>query len=106
MASFLFLVMLWNHSTNSHNNTINSNNIKNIYMVVSYTKGLSKSFKNVCGKVGIQFHFKEGNTTKNPLVAPKDRDNITQKSRIIYRYMCNQLDCNEKYIGHLQGLLE
>ena len=38
------------HSTNNHNNTINSNN--NIYMVVPYTKGSGESFKNICGKVG------------------------------------------------------
>ena len=29
-------------------------------MGVAYTKGLSKNFKNNCGKVGIKVHFKGG----------------------------------------------
>ena len=37
-------------------------------MVVPYTKGLSKSFKNIGGKMGVQDHFKGGNTIKNLLV--------------------------------------
>ena len=33
-------------------------NHSNIHMVVPYTKGLSKSFKKICGTIGIQVHFK------------------------------------------------
>ena len=33
------------------------------------------------------------------LVAPKDKDHITKKSGIIYRYKCDRLECNEEYIG-------
>ena len=44
-------------------------------------------------------HFKGGNTIKSLLVAPEHRDNITQKSRMMYRYNCNQLDCEEECIG-------
>ena len=29
------------------------------YVVVPYTKGLSESFKKICGKYGIQTYFKE-----------------------------------------------
>ena len=72
-------------------------------MVVPYTKGLSESVKNISGKVGMQVHFRGGNTINGLLVAPKDRDNITKKSRIIKKYKCNRLECDEKYIGSLQG---
>ena len=30
-------------------------------------------------------------------MAPRDKDNITQKSGLIYRYKCNRLECEEKY---------
>ena len=32
-------------------------------------------------------------------MAPKDKDNISQKSGVIYRYKCNRLECDEMYIG-------
>ena len=80
-----------NHSTN-HNNTTNRN--MHIYMVVPYTKRLSESF---CGMVGIQICFQGGNTIKDLLVAPKDTDNTTEKSKVVYK--CDQLDCDEEYIG-------
>ena len=51
-----------------------------------YSNGLSESFRNVCNKAGVQFHFSGGNTIKNLLMAPKDKDNITSKGRVIYRY--------------------
>ena len=54
-------------------------NKESINLMVPYTKGLSESFKNTYSKHGIQVHFKEGNTIKNFLVTPKDKDTITQK---------------------------
>ena len=86
-----------NHSTNNHNITCNNN--ENINMLVPYTKGLNQSFKNVCGKVGVQVNFKGDNIITKLLVVPKDSDNITQKSWIIYRYRCDQVDCDDEYIG-------
>ena len=32
-------------------------------------------------------------------MAPKDKDSITKKSGIIYRYRCDSLECDEEYIG-------
>ena len=55
--------------------------------------------KNTCKKYGIQVYFRGGKTIKNLLVAPKDREHITQKSGIIYRYKCDRVECDEKYIG-------
>ena len=44
-------------------------------------------------------YFKGDNTIKELLVHPKDRDNILQKSGVIYRYKCGRVDCEEEYIG-------
>ena len=33
------------------------------------------------------------------LMAPKDKDHITMKSSIIYRFKCHMVDCDDKYIG-------
>ena len=32
-------------------------------------------------------------------MAPKEKDNITEKSGVIYRYQCDRLDCGEEFIG-------
>ena len=53
--------------------------ISRSYITVPYNKGLSESFKNICQRYGIQIHFKSGNTIKDNLVAPKDKDHITKK---------------------------
>ena len=36
---------------------------------------------------------------KSLMVAPKERDNITQKSGVIYRYKCNRLEWGKEFIG-------
>ena len=90
-----------NHKYNTNdqkNEHVNNNRDKNIHVMVPYTKGLSGNSKIICGKMGIQVYFKEGNPIKNILVAPIDKDIITQK-RVIYRYKCNGLECDERYIG-------
>ena len=83
---------------NITNNNSNKNH-NNIHMVVPYTKSLSKCFKNTCGKIGVTVHFKGGNIIRSLLVAPKDKDNITQKSGVMYRYRYDRLECDEKYTG-------
>ena len=40
-----------------------------------------------------------GSTIRNLLMAPKEKDNITSKGGIIYRYKCDHLGCTVKYIG-------
>ena len=32
-------------------------------------------------------------------MAPKDKNHITKMSGIIYRFKCDRLECDEKYIG-------
>ena len=44
-------------------------------------------------------YFKGGNTIKDLLVHPKDRDTILQKSGVIYRFRCGRVNCEEEYIG-------
>ena len=51
--------------------------------------------KNVCKKYCIQVYFKGARTIKGLLVAPKDKDHITKKSGIIYRYKCGRVQCDE-----------
>ena len=38
-------------------------------------------------------------TLKNILVSPKDKDNTTSKSSVIYSYTCGEIDCDEEHIG-------
>ena len=72
------------------------------YMVVPYNKRLGESLKIICRKHWVQVHFKGGNTIKSLLMTPKDKDPITKKSDIIYRYNCNRVDCDDEYIGKSQ----
>ena len=44
-------------------------------------------------------YFKGGNTIKDLLVHPKDRDTILQKSGVICRFRCGRVNCEEEYIG-------
>ena len=69
------------------------------YMILPYVRGLSETMKNICNKHGVQVHYKGGNTIKGLLMAPKDKDHITMKSGIIYRFKCLRVDCDDEYIG-------
>ena len=44
-------------------------------------------------------HYRGGNTIKDFLMAPKDKDHITMKSGIIYRFKCHRVDCDDENIG-------
>ena len=76
------------------NMKIKNNKGNNIYMVV---QGLSETFKNISSKRGIQVHFKGGITIKNqkPPGSPKEKDTITHKRGVIYRYNCDRIVCDE-----------
>ena len=86
-------------TSRSNNKNNRSGNINRSSITVPYNKGLSESFKNIGKKYGIQVHFKSGKTLKDELVAPKDKDHITKKSGIIYRFKCDRLECDEDHIG-------
>ena len=69
------------------------------HIVIPYTKGLCKSIKKICGRYGIQTHFKGNSTIKNLLVSPKDKDPMVNKSGAIHWFQCGALACNDEYIG-------
>ena len=41
------------------------------HIVIPYTQGVCESIKRICGRYGIQTHFKGGRTIKNLLVSPR-----------------------------------
>ena len=67
------------------------------HIVIPYTQGLCESIKKICGRYGIQTHFKGGRTIKNLLVSPKDP--MVNQSGAIYWYQCGDLSCDDDYIG-------
>ena len=69
------------------------------HIVISYTQGLHESIKKICGRYGIQTHFKGSNTIRNLLVSPKDKDPVVSKSGAIYWFQCGDLSCDDEYIG-------
>ena len=46
------------------------------HIVIPNTQGLCESIKKICGRYGIQTHFKGGSTIKNLLVSSKDKDSM------------------------------
>ena len=50
------------------------------HIVIPYTQGLCESIKRICGRYGIQTHFKVGRTIKNLLVSPKDKEPMVNQS--------------------------
>ena len=69
------------------------------HIVIPYTQGLFESIKKICGRYGIQTHFKCGSTIKNLLVSPKDKDPMVNQNDAIYWYQCGDFGCNNEYIG-------
>ena len=69
------------------------------HIVIPYTQGLCESIQKICGRYGIQTHFKGGSTIKNLLVSPKDKDPMVNQSDAIYWYQCWDLGCDDEYIG-------
>ena len=69
------------------------------HIVIPYTQDLCESIKKICGRYGIQTHFKGGSTIKNLLVSPKNKDHMVNQSAAIYWYQCGDLGCDDEYIG-------
>ena len=68
------------------------------HIVIPYVPGIGESIKNIGKKHGVPVYFKGGRTHKNILVSPKDKDEMVKNS-VIYTYCCEEIDCNEEYIG-------
>ena len=75
------------------------------HIVIPYTQGLGESIKKICGKYGIQAHFKVNKTLKQLFVKPKDLDPMDTNSGAIYMYQCGEPACNEEYIGETSRTL-
>ena len=71
-----------NQGTNSATREVKSKG----HIVIPYTQGLCESIKKICGRYGIQTHFKGECTIKNLLVSPKDKDPMAHQSDAIYWY--------------------
>ena len=71
-----------NKNKNKQGTSKNKNNTgsKKPYIVVPYMQGMSESCKSICRKHGVEMHFRGGNTIRDLLIHPKDRDTILQKS--------------------------
>ena len=69
------------------------------HIVITYTQGLCESIKKICGRYGIQTHFKGGSTIKNLMVSPKDKYPMANQSGAIHWYQCGDLGCDDEYIG-------
>ena len=69
------------------------------HIVIPYTQGLCKSIKMICGRYGIQTHFKGNSTIENLLISPKNKDPMVSKSGAIYWFQCGDLACDDEYIG-------
>ena len=76
------------------------------HIVIPYTQDVCESIKKICGRYGIQTHFKGSSTIKDLLVSLKDKDPMFSKSGVIYWFQYGDLTCDDKYIGEPPGLLE
>ena len=61
--------------------------------------GLSKSIKNIGSKYGVEVYFQGGSTIKTSWCLPKTKIQSKKQSGVIYRYLCDRVDCGEEYIG-------
>ena len=80
-----------NPNASTVSTTISRPNSTMRYIVIPYTQGLAESFKNTCGKYGIQTYFKGNSTIKQVLMIPKDQDPKVKKSGVIYSFQCNHI---------------
>ena len=69
------------------------------HIVIPYTQGLCESIRKICGRYGIQTHFKGGRTIKSLLVSLKDKDPMVIQRDAIYWYQCGDLACDDEYLG-------
>ena len=73
----------------------------NLFLAVPYSKSFSKRFNKTFRSPGIQVQFTGNMTISNLFVALRDKDSTAQKSVVIYRYKCTQVDWEEECIREL-----
>ena len=75
------------------------------HIVIPCTQGLGDCFKKICGKYGIQTHFKGNRILRQLLVNSKDQDPKEKNSDMIYSYQCREIARNKEYIGETSRTL-
>ena len=76
-----------------------------VHIVIPYTQGLCESIKKICGRYGIQTHFKGGRTTKNLPGLPQGQRPNGQPKWCHLLVPMGGLSCDDEYIeGNLQDL--
>ena len=79
---------------------------KRCHIVVSYTKGLCESYKSICSKYGVQAYLKGGNTLKNLLMFPKDKDEKKNRAISYIGTDVAGLNAMMSILGNLPGPLK
>ena len=69
------------------------------HIVIPYIQGLGNSIKKICGKYGIQTHFKGNRTLKQLLVNQRIRTPWTKRVESFTATSVGEVACNEEYIG-------
>ena len=71
----------------------------NGHIVIPYTQDLCESIKKICGRYGIQTHFKGGRTIKNLLVSPRTK--TLWSTKVVPSIGTNvvTIGCDDEYIG-------
>ena len=72
-----------------------------VRVILSYPthKVFAKVSKSSVVDMASKLTSRVGKTIKNLLVSPKDKDPMLNQSGAIYRYQCNNLGCDDEYIG-------
>ena len=68
------------------------------HIVTPYTQGLCESIKKICGRYGIQTHFKGNITIQSYWSLPRTKTPWSTKWGHIL-FPCSDLTCNDEYIG-------
>ena len=69
------------------------------YMVVPYYQGLSESVEEKLQQVWGTSLLQRRCYHQEPPDGPQGPGSYAEKSRVIYRYNCDRVDCDEEYIG-------
>ena len=72
---------------------------KKYHIVVPHSQGVCKSYKTIQKIIWNTGTFQRRKTLKNLLISPKDKDAIAKKSSIIYLFRCDEIACEDEYIG-------
>ena len=75
------------------------------HVVIPCTQDPCECIKKICGRYGLQTHFKGNSTIKNLLVSPKDKVPMVNEDGAIYWFLYGDLICNDEYIGKTPRIL-